>query len=85
MYDKMRRWIISIAIIWEWCLFGQWHQQATCPAPPEKKKLTQGISSSKSYKKEGNGNETDKTKQQVDNDSRGYLIAQPPIAKINEP
>lgn len=25
------------------------------------------------------------TKQQVDNDSRGYLIAQPPIAKTNEP
>ena len=29
--------------------------------------------------------EMKQTKQQVDNDSRGYLIAQPPIAKINEP
>lgn len=53
------------------------------PPTPEKKNSLRGLVHQKVTKRREM--EMKQTKQQVDNDSRGYLIAQPPIAKINEP
>ena len=53
------------------------------PPPPKKKNSLRGLVHQKVTKRREM--EMKQTKQQVDNDSRGYLIAQPPIAKINEP